>query len=168
MTQHFPHVEGFIEELAKPSEANRVNFTDMQSGSKKMLDDIRSIRQSLQTHFADVDDGYARRMFRFGAAAEEDMQEVRDGILQAEKLLRDVQTYYGEGEEMGRPTQSQDFFGIFRTFTSSWKVRSVVYPTSFAALKIVLGWRKLQHANDELKLERLSHRRSQVLLPAVI
>ena len=115
-------MSGFLDELTKPSEANRVNFSDMQSTSKKMLEDIREIRKSLQTHFSDVDDGYARKMFRFGAVAEEELQEVRDGILQADKLLRDVQTYFGEGEEMGRPLQSQDFFGIFKTFTSSWKV----------------------------------------------
>lgn len=113
-----------MDELVKPSEANRVNFSDMQSTSKKMLDDIRGIRESLRAHFADVSDGYARKMFRFGAVAEEELQEVRDGILQADKLLRDVQTYFGEGEEMGRPLQSQDFFGIFRTFTASWKVSS--------------------------------------------
>jgi len=113
-----------MDELVKPSEANRVNFADMQSTSKKMLDDIRAIRLSLKTHFADVNDGYARRMFRFSAVAEEEMQELRDGILHAEKLLRDVQEYFGEEEEMGRPLQSQDFFGIFRTFTSSWKVSS--------------------------------------------
>lgn len=94
----------------------------MQSTSKKMLEDIRSIRKSLTTNFTDVQDGYSRRMFRFSAVAEDELQEVRDGIVQADKMLRDVQTYFGEGEEMGRPLQSQDFFGIFRTFTSSWKV----------------------------------------------
>jgi cytokinesis protein len=76
-----------MDELAKPSEANRVNFLDMQSVSKKMLEDIRGIRQSLQTYFADVADGYSRKMFRFGAVAEEELQEVRDGIL-PRKLTR--------------------------------------------------------------------------------
>ena len=99
-----------------------VNFSDMQSTSKGMLDEIRAIRRSLQSNFQDKNDGYARKMFRFAAVAEEELQEVRDGIVHAEKSLRDVQTYFGEGEEMGRPLPSQDFFGIFRTFTSSWKV----------------------------------------------
>jgi hypothetical protein len=45
-------------------------------------------------------------------------------------LLRDVQNYYCEGEEMARPMQSQDFFGIFRTFTSSYKVSSRSVNTS--------------------------------------
>jgi hypothetical protein len=50
-------------------------------------------------------------------------------------LFHPSSVYYGEGEEMGRPLQSQDFFGIFRTFTASWKVsdRSVL---SFSACKI--------------------------------
>ena len=93
----------------------------MQATSKKMLDEIRQIRKSLETNFQDANDGYARQMFRFSAVAEEEMQEVRDGIVQTGKLLRDVETYFGEGEEMGRPLPSQDFFGIFKTFTSSYK-----------------------------------------------
>ena len=105
----------------------------MQTTSKAMLEDIRSIRRSLETNFQDKNDGYTRKMFRFSAVAEEELQEVRDGILQAEKSLRDVQTYFGEGEEMGRPLQSQDFFGIFRTFTSSWKVSSLVAYASYCS-----------------------------------
>lgn len=170
VSQHFPHVEGFMDELAKPSEANRVNFLDMQSVSKKMLEDIRGIRQSLQTYFADVADGYSRKMFRFGAVAEEELQEVRDGILQAEKLLRDVQTYYGEGEEMGRPLQSQDFFGIFRTFTASWKVsdRSVLQlKISSVEIKTELGWKRLPVESEGLKLVLPSHLRQLVPRRAV-
>ncbi len=97
----------------------------MQSTSKAMLEEIRSIRRSLQSNFQDKNDGYTRKMFRFSAVAEDELQEIRDGIVQAEKQLRGVQTYFGEGEEMGRPIQSQDFFGIFWTFTSSWKVSDV-------------------------------------------
>ena len=109
-----------------------VNFTDMQSSSKAMLEEIRNIRRSLEDNFRGVgnEDGYSRKMFRFSATAEDELQEIRDGIVQAEKGLRDVQTYYGEGEEMSRPMPSQDFFGIFRTFTSSWKVRFCLHFSS--------------------------------------
>lgn len=88
-----------------------------------MLEEIRYIRRSLSDNFEASTDGYTRKMFRFAAVAEEELKELRDGIIQAEAALRDVQTYYGEGEEMGRPIPSQEFFGIFRTFTSSYKVR---------------------------------------------
>jgi cytokinesis protein len=87
-----------------------------------MLEEIRHIRRSLKDNFEAHTDGYTRKMFRFAASAEEDLKELRDGIIQAEQALREVQTYYGEGEEMGRPLPSQEFFGIFRTFTSSYKV----------------------------------------------
>ncbi|KAK4683997.1 hypothetical protein P7C73_g6211, partial [Tremellales sp. Uapishka_1] len=121
VTTHFPHLEGFMDELQRPSDANRVNFQDMQSTSRLMLEEIRHIRQSLSANFESHQDGYTKKMFRFSAAAEEDLQFVRDGIVQAEGALRDVETFYGEGEEHGRPVPSQDFFGIFRTFTSSYK-----------------------------------------------
>ncbi len=92
--------------------------------SKQMLEEIRQIRQSLQSNFVDKSDGYTVKMFRFSAQAEDDLQTVRDGIVQSESMLRDVQTYYGEGDDI-RPMQSQDFFGIFTTFTSSYKVSPV-------------------------------------------
>jgi hypothetical protein len=102
----------------------------MQSTSRQMLEEILNIRKSLAANFSTAEDGYTKKMFRFSADAEEQLRDVRDGILSAEKLLRDVQNYYCEGEEMARPMQSQDFFGIFRTFTSSYKVSSRSVNTS--------------------------------------
>jgi cytokinesis protein len=134
VSTHFPHLDAFLDELQAPSEANRVNFNDMQSTSKHMLDEILNIRKSLAANFSSSEDGYTRKMFRFSAAAEEQLRDVRDGILNAEKQLRDVQNYYCEGEEMARPMQSQDFFGIFRTFTSSYKVS----PTFTLILGLIL------------------------------
>jgi cytokinesis protein len=119
ISQHFPEIEGFLDELAGPSEANRVNLSDMQATSKSMLAEIRQIRTSLAADFEGATDGYATKMFRFAASAEEDLTELRDGIISADQAYRDVLAYYGEGET--KP-QSQDFFGIFRTFTSSYKV----------------------------------------------
>jgi cytokinesis protein len=102
-----------------------------------MLEEILNIRKSLAANFSSSEDGYTRKMFRFSADAEEQLRDVRDGILNAEKQLRDVQTYYCEGEEMARPMQSQDFFGIFRTFTSSYKVS--FFGTAGSVLMIVLS-----------------------------
>jgi cytokinesis protein len=155
VSHHFPHLEVFLDELAKPSEANRVNFNDMQSTSKSMLEEIRNIRRSLQSNFTGDQDGYTRKMFRFAAVAEEELQDVRDGIVQAEKQLRDVQTYYCEGEEMARPMQSQDFFGIFRTFTSSYKVCNPVLPADISSAERPTGlvWRRRHLANGERKPE---------------
>lgn len=113
---------GFAQGIQAPPLTLVVNFQDMQGTSKTMLDEIRAIRRSLEDNFSDMSDGYTRKMLRFSATAEDELQELRDGIIGAEAGLREVQTYYGEGEEMGRMMQSQDFFGIFRTFTSSYKV----------------------------------------------
>jgi cytokinesis protein len=114
-----------------------VNFQDMQSTSKSMLDEIRNIRRSLEDNFEQASDGYTRKMFRFSAVAEDELQELRDGIVAAEKDLREVQTFYGEGEEMGRSVQSQEFFGIFRTFTSSYKVGQF---SKLSVREVAMGW----------------------------
>lgn len=112
-----------------------------------MLEEIRYIRRSLNDNFEATTDGYTRKMFRFAAVAEEELKELRDGITQAEKALREVQTYYGEGEEMGRPIPSQEFFGIFRTFTSSYKV-------NFTALSYLLVVSKLTFSSAALPIVR--------------
>ena len=143
----------------------------MQNTSKAMLEDIRSIRRSLEVNFQDRKDGYSRKMFRFSAVAEEDLHAIRDGILHAEKQFRDVQTFYGEGEEMGRPLQSQDFFGIFRTFTSSWKVRLqldlFLIADSIVERRIKPDKRKPLRENGVRKLEPLS-RLNQPAVPRQI
>jgi cytokinesis protein len=119
---HFQELEGFLDELAAPSAANRVNFMEIQNDSTKQLEDIRRIRASLKKNFQEVNDKYAQKMFSFSATAEKDIETLRDRIINAGALLRDVQTYYGEGEEHARTIQSQDFFSIFATFTSSYKI----------------------------------------------
>jgi len=133
-----------------------------------MLEEILNIRKSLAANFSTAEDGYTKKMFRFSADAEEQLRDVRDGILSAEKLLRDVQNYYCEGEEMARPMQSQDFFGIFRTFTSSYKVSSEsaspvqVTDVSSVERPIELVKRKQLSENDVSKLVPPSHPRSLV------
>jgi len=133
-----------------------------------MLEEILNIRKSLAANFSTAEDGYTKKMFRFSADAEEQLRDVRDGILSAEKLLRDVQNYYCEGEEMARPMQSQDFFGIFRTFTSSYKVSLTsakhvqVTDDSSVERQIELVKQKQLSENDVFKLVPPSHLRSLV------
>jgi hypothetical protein len=140
----------------------------MQSTSRQMLEEILNIRKSLAANFSTAEDGYTKKMFRFSADAEEQLRDVRDGILSAEKLLRDVQNYYCEGEEMARPMQSQDFFGIFRTFTSSYKVSSgsvkhvQVANDSSVERQTGLDKQKLLSENVVSKLVPPSHPRSLV------
>ena len=122
VTDHFPHVEGFLQELEKPAQASKVNYKDLRNEAKTAMEEVRSIRRSLEANFQDASDGYTRKMFRFSAMAEDQLREIRDGVLQVDAELQAVETYYGEGEEMGRPLGCEEFFGIFATFTSSWKV----------------------------------------------
>ena len=124
-----------------------------------MLADIKQIRSSLAADFDGATDGYATKMFRFAAAAEEELTELRDGIIQADQAYRDVLAYYGEGET--KP-QSQDFFGIFRTFTSSYKVSTMQRSAndSFAVRPIAKGKRKpLAGRGAWLRGQRCRHSR---------
>ncbi|OXH25677.1 cytokinesis protein, partial [Cryptococcus neoformans] len=123
VSTHFKSVEPFLTELEIPSAAARVNYSDLQSTSKQMLDDIYRISESLTTQFDTDKSSYTRQMNAFVSSAAERVRNVRDGIIAADMKLKEVQTFYGEGDGagVGRGMQSQDFFGIFRTFTSSYK-----------------------------------------------
>lgn len=138
---------------------NLVNYSDLQSTSKQMLDDIYRISESLTTQFDTDKSSYTRQMNAFVSSAAERVRNVRDGIIAADMKLKEVQTFYGEGDGagVGRGMQSQDFFGIFRTFTSSYKVGkgclsilhraniSFSFFDSFAKLKIGPGQRNRRH-----------------------
>jgi hypothetical protein len=128
-----------------------------------MLEEIRYIRRSLSDNFKASTDGYTRKMFRFVAVAEEELKELRDGIIGAEAALREVQTYYGEGEEMGRPIPSQEFFGIFRTFTSSYKVclPADKAESSSVDLRIGKSKKRILRGTDGPLLELHYHRNPQ-------
>jgi hypothetical protein len=70
-------------------------------------------------------------MFPFVADAEERVLTLRDRVMAAGKAFNEVKAYYGEGDDrfdptsnaevFGRPT-SLEFFGVFKTFVTSYNV----------------------------------------------
>ncbi|ODN79464.1 hypothetical protein L202_03439 [Cryptococcus amylolentus CBS 6039] len=121
VSQHFQSIGEFLKELEIPATAARVNYADLQSTSKTMLDDIYRIRDALDKQFDGDTSQYTRKMNIFVTVSSERVRNVRDGIIAADRKLKEVQTFYGECDDMGRGMQSQEFFGIFRTFVSSYK-----------------------------------------------
>lgn len=72
-----------------------VNYSDLQSTSKQMLDDIYRISESLTTQFDTDKSSYTRQMNAFVSSAAERVRNVRDGIIAADMKLKEVQTFYG-------------------------------------------------------------------------
>ncbi len=164
ISQHFPHIEGFLDELGRPAEAYRggitlkipnvhqwlictiflaVSYEELSSGTRELNTGLSRIRNELETNFVNLNDGYARRMFPFVADAEERVLTLRDRVLAAGKAFNEVKAYYGEGDDRFDPTSgaeffgrptSLEFFGNFKTFITSYNVRMDV--TSMAPMTV--------------------------------
>lgn len=124
---HFSEMEGFLKELAKPADAYRVNLQDTKKATYELKEGLRTLRTELQDHFADMDnasqkgDLFGKKMWRFVGEAKERLDDLADEVTLADTTFSEVVKYYGEDEKsMG----STEFFGIFKTFVTSYLVRS--------------------------------------------
>ncbi|KAG8905981.1 hypothetical protein FRC01_008182, partial [Tulasnella sp. 417] len=84
---------------------------------------LKTIRDELEQNFNTVeakeaDDAFGKRMWRFNAVATERLADLADDVTLADTKFSDVLKHYGEEE---KNMQSTDFFGIFKTFVTSYK-----------------------------------------------
>jgi hypothetical protein len=108
-----------------------VSYEDISSGTRELQTGLAKIKRDLEDRFDDITDGYVRRMYPFATDSEERILALKDRVLVAGRAFNQVKTYYGEGDDrfdpsstvevFGRPT-SLEFFGIFKTFVTSWDV----------------------------------------------
>lgn len=78
----------------------------------------------LGEHFTDVetlqpDDRYAKKMWRFVTEAKDRLADLVDQVTLADATFSEVLKYYGEDDKM---MTSSEFYGIFKTFVTSYKV----------------------------------------------
>jgi hypothetical protein len=147
VTQTMPQTEEFLEELAKPAEAYkgscrllfvvevssltlcRRSSADL-SHVKVVLADLRSqqvaLDQLLKDGFEDVsdldpNDGFPKKMFRFAREANERILALTDLVTLASNTYTEALKFYGEDTKT--ITSTEEFFGVFKTFVTSYKVR---------------------------------------------
>ena len=143
MAKHFPSMEEFIEELGKPAEAYRgmffllniscsrlmascsVNLQDVRKGLTELRDGLKAIRQELKEHFSEIEqnDRYSKQMWGFLGKATQQMEDLNDDVNAADTLFTEVVRYFGEDE---KNMSSTEFYGIFKTFITSYRVRAFV------------------------------------------
>jgi cytokinesis protein len=85
---------------------------------------LKTLRDLLQEHFADVDsapsyDMFGKKMWRFVGEAKERLDDLLDEVRLADSTFIEVVKYYGEDE---KNMTSTEFFGIFKTFVTSYQV----------------------------------------------
>ncbi|KAG8817544.1 hypothetical protein FRC18_000458 [Serendipita sp. 400] len=122
VTAHFPEMEEFLEELAKPAESYRVNLQDTRKGMIELREGLKSLNTELSEHFAEADisnptDLFGKKMWRFVGEATERLQTLIELVADADGTFVEVVKYYGEDE---KNVSSTEFFGIFKTFVTSY------------------------------------------------
>lgn len=98
-----------------------VNLQDIRKDVGELREGLKRIRKELSEHFTDVEqtDRYGRQMWGFLSKATSQMEDLADDVRLAESTFSEVIRYYGEDE---KNMNSAEFFGIFKTFLTSYKV----------------------------------------------
>jgi hypothetical protein len=99
-----------------------VNLLDLRKGLGELRDGLKSIRKELEDNFSDPleDDRYGTQMWSFVAKAGRQLEDLVDDVNNAETTFNEAVNYYGEED---KNMSSSEFYGIFKTFVTSYKVR---------------------------------------------
>ena len=98
-----------------------VNLQDLRKGLTDLREGLKRIREELVEHFADLDDQamYGKQMWSFVNKANGQVEDLVHDVNNAESTFVDAITYFGEDE---KNMTSSEFYGIFKTFVTSYKV----------------------------------------------
>ncbi len=137
VSKHFPEMEGFLDELNAPAEAYRgkrhpaitsiaeidlvaVNLQDVRKQLSELREGLKRIRTELKEHFSDIEqvDRYGKQMWTFVGDATSKLEDLVDDVNHADSTFSEVARYYGEDE---KSVTSSEFYGIFKTFVTSYK-----------------------------------------------
>lgn len=107
-----------------------------------MRDGLKAIRQELNEHFSEVEqnDRYSKQMWGFAGKATQQLEDLIDDVNAADSLFTEVVRYFGEDD---KNMTSSEFYGIFKTFITSYRVRD------FTSLLILMSqWRGVVEMSD--------------------
>lgn len=111
--------------LSRINGSGTVNLQEVRKGLLEIRDGLKAIRQELGEHFSDVnslppEDRYAKKMWRFVGESSDRIDDLVDEVNLAETTFTEVVKYYGEDD---KNMSSSEFYGIFKTFVTSYRVR---------------------------------------------
>ncbi|KAJ8586808.1 actin-binding FH2, partial [Rhizopogon salebrosus TDB-379] len=118
--KHFPSMDEFLDELAKPAEAYRVNTQDVRKDLGELRDGLKRIRQELNDYYTDLalGDVFSNQMWTFVGKATSRLEYLVDDVNHADATFTEVVKYFGED---GKHMTSTEFFAVFKTFITSYK-----------------------------------------------
>ncbi|KAL9555089.1 hypothetical protein MBANPS3_002512 [Mucor bainieri] len=122
----FPRLHGFLDDLQESGNACRVTLQDMVKDYNEIRVGLQKLIEELENHYPEEEqdetsseiDNYCQIMRSFRNDAIEKFEELEVRYTSMDVAYRDVVTYFGENPDQMKP---DEFFGIFKTFTSSWE-----------------------------------------------
>jgi cytokinesis protein len=99
-----------------------VNLQDVRKDLAELREGYKRLRTELQDHHAETaaEDRFAKQMWTFIGKAGRDIDDLVDNVNHADTSYAEVVQYYGEDE---KSMSSSEFYGIFKTFVTSYTVR---------------------------------------------
>lgn len=100
-----------------------VSLQDVRKQLAELREGLKRIRQELADHYSDIEqsDRYGKQMWTFVGKAVSQLEDLVDDVNHADSTFNEVVKYYGEDE---RNMSSSEFYGIFKTFVTSYRVRT--------------------------------------------
>ncbi|KAG0169559.1 hypothetical protein DFQ28_004162 [Apophysomyces sp. BC1034] len=119
----FPRLHQFLDDLRETGQACRVTLQDMVKDYNELRSGLQKLIQELDNHYeedyeAPAGDHFAKVMRKFRDEAIGKFEELEVRYTSMDVAYKDVVGYYGENPDQMKP---DEFFGIFKTFTSSWE-----------------------------------------------
>ncbi|KAI7867438.1 hypothetical protein BDF14DRAFT_1968074 [Spinellus fusiger] len=119
----FPRLQIFLDDLKETGRACRITLPDVVKEYNELRSGIQKLIRELDNHYGDAyeaaeDDNYAVTMQKFREEAVEKFDELEIRYTSMDVAYKDVVGFYGENPGQIQP---DEFFGIFKTFTSSWE-----------------------------------------------
>ena len=98
-----------------------VNLQEVRKSLGELREGLKAIRKELTENFADMElhDKYAKQMWQFVGRATSQLEDLVDDVNHADSTFAEVVKYYGEDD---KNMNSAEFYGIFKTFVTSYKV----------------------------------------------
>ena len=120
--RQFPDLVRFLDELQPLTSACRVSFADLNSEHSDIKNRLEELRVELDNYYndpesLDPDDKFLRVCREFVDRNSPRFEETDRRFDQMKKIYEEVVTMFGEDP---RASQPEDFFGIFKTFMTSF------------------------------------------------
>jgi cytokinesis protein len=131
-----------------------VNLQDVRKSLTDLREGLKRIKQELADHFSDMEqaDRYGKQMWSFVRKASGQVEDLVDDVNHADATFNEVVRYYGEED---RNMSSSEFYGIFKTFVTSYRVRFTQQQSALVFIHANLS-QKCKADNQSILEERLA------------